>query len=133
MKYIKNTTDFSVSEETVISLGKFDGIHRGHARLMEYLKEKKKAGLKTVVFTFDIPPSQKVGGKQQPKVLTTKEEKVQLFGQEGIDYLIECPFTDAIMRMEPEDFVAMIVRRLHVRSMVVGEDFRFVTEAGKKT
>ena len=47
MEYIKNTTDFHIPENTVVSLGKFDGIHRGHGRLLEYLKEKKKTGLKT--------------------------------------------------------------------------------------
>lgn len=56
MKYIKNTLDFHVGEPTVISLGKFDGIHRGHELLMEKLAQKKEEGLKAAIFTFDIPP-----------------------------------------------------------------------------
>ena len=56
MKYIKNTLDFYVGEPTVISLGKFDGIHRGHELLMEKLAQKKEEGLKAAIFTFDIPP-----------------------------------------------------------------------------
>ena len=44
MEYIRHTTDFEVSEDTAVSLGKFDGIHRGHKRLLEYLEEKKKRG-----------------------------------------------------------------------------------------
>ena len=48
MEYIRHTTDFEVSEDTAVSLGKFDGIHRGHKRLLEYLEEKKKKGLKGV-------------------------------------------------------------------------------------
>ena len=56
MKYIKNTLDFHVEEPTVISLGKFDGIHRGHELLMEKLAQKKEEGLKAAIFTFDIPP-----------------------------------------------------------------------------
>jgi riboflavin kinase / FMN adenylyltransferase len=55
MKYIKNTLDFYVGEPTVISLGKFDGIHRGHELLMEKLAQKKEEGLKAAIFTFDIP------------------------------------------------------------------------------
>ena len=125
MEYIKHTTEFSVSEETAVSLGKFDGIHRGHGRLLECLKERKKSGLKTVIFTFDIPPKQKTKKCGQNKVLTTNEEKMQLFLLQGIDCLLECPFTFEIMHMEPEAFVEMLVKRLHARSIVVGTDFNF--------
>lgn len=125
MEYIKHTTEFQIAEPTVISLGKFDGIHRGHEHLMKYLAVKKKQGLKTVVFTFDIPPRQKVEKAYETKVLTTNIEKVHLFSQHGLDYLVECPFTSEIMHMEPEDFVAMIVERLRVKAIVVGTDFRF--------
>lgn len=125
MEYIKNTTEFSISEETAVSLGKFDGIHKGHVRLLEYLKEKKRLGQKSVVFTFDIPPRQRVGAWEQSKILTTNEEKMRLFEQNGMDYVIECPFTPEIMHMEAEDFVNMIVRRLHIKSLVVGSDFHF--------
>lgn len=125
MKYIRHTTDFHISEDTVVSLGKFDGIHRGHGRLMEYLKEKKRLGLKTVIFTFDIPPRQKTEAQNAGKVLTTNEEKARLFEEMGMDYLLECPFTQEIMHMEPEDFVKMIVGRLNIKSLVVGSDFHF--------
>lgn len=124
MEYIKNTTDFRIDENTAVSLGKFDGIHRGHARLLEYLKEKKKEGLKTVAFTFDIPPKWSLENAGQ-KVLTTNEEKAGLFLEHGIDYLIECPFTPAVRQMKPEDFVEMMVARLHIKSLVVGRDFCF--------
>lgn len=124
MEYIKNTIDFQITEPTVISLGKFDGIHRGHERLMEYLEKKRKMGLKTVAFTFDIPPRKEVQ-QENTKVLTTNMEKMHLFEMLGIDYLIECPFWPEIMQMEPEDFLQMIVKQLHIKCMVVGTDFRF--------
>ncbi len=125
MEYIKNTIEFQITEPTVISLGKFDGIHRGHECLMEYLAKKRQQGLKTVIFTFDIPPKLKVEKEYEAKVLTTNDEKMHVFEQHGIDYLVECPFTPEIMHMEPEDFVAMIVERLQVKDIVVGTDFRF--------
>ncbi|MBO5302442.1 MAG: bifunctional riboflavin kinase/FAD synthetase [Lachnospiraceae bacterium] len=125
MKYIKNTTEFQITEPTVISLGKFDGIHRGHECLMNYLAAKRKQGLKTVIFTFDIPPKQQVEEAYETKVLTTNDEKMHLFEQHGIDYLIECPFTPEIMHMEAEAFVEMIAKRLQVKDIVVGTDFRF--------
>ncbi len=124
MKYMKKSTDFYIEDPTVVSLGKFDGIHRGHELLMECVKQQKKQGLKTVVFTFDIPPKKQVSG-EEGLVLTTNGEKVQLFEKLGIDYLIECPFTPEIMRMEPEDFIEMLVKKLHMKCLVAGKDFRF--------
>lgn len=125
MEYMKHTTDFRIEEKTVVSLGKFDGIHRGHGYLLEYLEEKKKSGLKTVIFTFDIPPKRRILNRREEKVLTTNEEKAQIFEQYGIDYLIECPFTEEFMHMEPEDFIDLIVKRLNIKSLVVGKDFHF--------
>lgn len=124
MKYIKNTTEFLIKEPTVISLGKFDGIHRGHELLLEQLMKKKTDGLATVIFTFDIPPK-KVIASEEEKVLTTNEEKMHMFDSFGIDYLIECPFTPEVMNMEPEDFIEMLVEKLSVKCIVAGDDFCF--------
>lgn len=124
MRYIRNTTDFYVEENSVLSLGKFDGIHRGHELLLERLAQQKEKGLKSVVFTFDIPPRKNVE-RIETKVLTTNEEKMHMLRQIGIDYLVECPFTEEIRCMEAEAFLDKIVRQLHVKCMVVGEDFRF--------
>ncbi len=124
MIYSKNTTTFEIEENTVLSLGKFDGVHRGHEFLMETLLEKKKSGLKTVIFTFDIPPRRNVQ-HVEAKVLTTNREKMRHLEKMGIDYLIECPFTQEIMCMEAEDFIRWIAEKLHVRCFVVGDDFHF--------
>lgn len=124
MEYIKGTTTFKIEEPTVLSLGKFDGLHRGHELLMDYVFQKKKEGLKAAIFTFDIPPKKNVE-HIQTQVLTTNEEKCRLFEKIGIDYLIECPFTQEVMCMEPEAFIEMMVRQLKVKCMVVGKDFHF--------
>ena len=78
MKYLKNTTEFYIEEPTVLSLGKFDGIHRGHELLMEHLASKKEEGLAAVIFTFNIPPRKSVE-QIEAKVLTTNEEKMHIF------------------------------------------------------
>lgn len=124
MKYIKNTMEFSIKEPTAISLGKFDGIHRGHELLLEQLLKKKQEGYKTVIFTFDIPPK-KVLDSEDTKVLTTNEEKMHMFEAIGIDYLIECPFTPQMMNMEAENFIEMLIKKLSVKCIVAGEDFCF--------
>ena len=117
---------FEIQEPTVLSLGKFDGLHRGHELLLEYMAKKKQEHpeLKAVVFTFDIPPREQVQNISA-QVLTTRFEKEQLFQNMGIDYVIECPFTREIMCMEPEEFIRRIASDLHVKYMVVGADFRF--------
>lgn len=124
MKYIRDTIEFSIEEPTAISLGKFDGIHRGHELLLEQLLKKKQEGYKTVIFTFNIPPK-KVLDSEDIKLLTTNEEKMHMFDSFGIDYLIECPFTPEIMTMEPECFIEMLVKNLSVKCIVAGEDFCF--------
>lgn len=121
---MKDTADFFIEKPAAISLGKFDGIHRGHELLLEQLLKKKQEGYKTVIFTFDIPPK-KVIGSEDVKVLTTNEEKMHMFESFGIDYLIECPFTPEIMTMEPECFIEMLVKKLSVKCIVAGEDFCF--------
>ena len=124
MRYIRNTTEFSIERESVLSLGKCDGIHRGHELLLERLAEKKEQGLVSVVFTFDIPPRQSIDGAEA-KVLTTNEEKVHRLERIGVDCLVECPFTEESRCMDAAVFLEKIVRQLHVKCMVVGEDFRF--------
>lgn len=120
----KNTNEFHIEEPTALSLGKFDGVHRGHEALIDQLMRYKNQGLKAAVFTFDIPPK-KLTENQNYRLLTTNEEKRVLFEERGVDYLLQCPFTPEIMHMEPENFVEWLVRSLHVRSIVVGTDFHF--------
>lgn len=124
MKYIRNTTDFYIEENTVLSLGKFDGIHRGHEQLLQYFAKKKDEGLAGAIFTFDIPPRRNVQNVEA-KVLTTNEEKGTCLSTWGLIMWWSARLRQEIMCMEPEDFIAKIVRQLHVKCMVVGEDFHF--------
>lgn len=125
MKFIRKTLDFHVDEPTAVTLGKFDGLHRGHELLMQALRQcSKQHGLASVAFTFDIPPRSFVEGAAG-NVLTTNEEKQYIFEKQGIDYLIECPFNKEVMCMEPKDFIAWLSSSLHMKYVVVGTDFRF--------
>ncbi len=126
MEYIRQSMTFEIGGPTVLSLGKFDGLHRGHELLLAYMAEKKQEeeGLKAVVFTFDIPPRERIQDIQA-QVLTTGTEKETLFEKAGIDYVIECPFTRQVMCMEPEAFIHKLAISCHVKYIVVGTDFRF--------
>lgn len=125
MEYIKNTLDFHVDRPTVITFGKFDGLHRGHELLMEeLLAQASQNDYQSVVFTFDIPPKKRTAGAES-RVIITNEEKHFIFEKTGVNYLIECPFTPEVMQMEAEAFIAWITGALHAKCIVVGTDFCF--------
>ena len=126
MEYITETTDFQIEEPAVVTIGKFDGRHRGHQKLLKQMLEvKAEHGLKTAVFTFDMTPGSLVEGKRQT-VITTNLERRNNLERIGIDYLVEYPFTKETARMAPEDFVRdILVSRMHARVIVVGTDCSF--------
>lgn len=128
MEYIKETTDFKIDYNTAITLGKFDGLHKGHELLIENLiRISNEKNFKSVAFTFDIPPVKLVNDSKTSnnKVITTNNEKHFIFEQTGLDYLIECPFKKEIMMMQPVDFIEWMVNSLNVKYFIVGEDFKF--------
>ncbi len=123
MNYIRNTLDFSIREPSVISLGKFDGLHLGHKYLIRELKNGNRSGYKSVIFTFDIPPRSLCG--TDCRVLSTNREKEEIFASAGIDYVIECPFTSELKQMEPFTFLKMLTEKIQIRQIAAGTDFRF--------
>lgn len=125
MEYKKGTTDFHIEEPSAISIGKFDGLHVGHQKLISRLCDKKRFGCRTVVFTFDVPPGSRLTGKKM-QTLVTNKERCRMLEKAGIDYLIECPFVPEVASMEPEAFVEdVLVGRLKARHIVVGTDCGF--------
>lgn len=125
MKYITQTLDFKIEEPTAVTLGKFDGLHRGHELLMQtVLRYSQEYDVASVAFTFDMSPRNRVEGVVS-NVLTTNDEKMHIFEKQGIHYLIECPFTEDVMTMEPKKFIEWIATSLNMKFVVVGDDFRF--------
>ena len=125
MEIIANTTDFYLDRETAVAIGKFDGIHIGHRRLLEEIREKKKDGLCACVFTFDPAPAV-LFGQSDGKELTTKEEKHVLFERAGVDILIEFPMTPETAATAPEVFAAEILaERMQARFLAAGSDLSF--------
>lgn len=117
MRYICDTTNFSSEYPSAVTLGKFDGLHRGHQKLLREVLRLQREGLYGIVFT--IAPD-------QVPVLLTPEEKRKAVEAYGIDCMIRCPFVPEILSMEPEAFVAdVLIRRLHAKYVIVGTDFRF--------
>ncbi len=107
---------------TIVTIGKFDGIHAGHQKLLKYMSENK-GNLKSVVFTFTRNSNAFNGESLR---LLSEEERHEKFTRFSVDYLIEYDLNDETARMEPEDFARIILRdRLHAKEIVCGSDLSF--------
>lgn len=125
MIYFQNTTEFNIDGPCAVTLGKFDGLHRGHQVLINELLSAGREGLKTVVFTFGTNPRALVTG-QAEELLLTNEEKKCLLEKMRVDVLVEYPFNDRVAHTPPEAFVReVLVEELHARKIIVGADFGF--------
>ncbi len=126
MIYQKDLKDFHIDTPTAITLGKFDGLHRGHMLLIDrLLAECADYGYEPVAFTFDVAPSLRIDGTGNVSQLLTKAEKQEAFRRKGIECVLECPFTDDVRTMSPIRFVMWMVGRYSAKLFVVGDDFHF--------
>lgn len=125
MRIISGTTQFKIEEGTAVAIGKFDGLHLGHRRLLEEILRQKEDGLKAAVFTFD-PSPEVFFGMNPSRELSTNEEKRALFREIGIDILVEFPFNRMTAATPPEDFVVDILcSRMNARFVAAGTDLSF--------
>lgn len=110
-----------------VTIGNFDGVHRGHARIVERLlaKAREVAG-PAVVFTFDPHPVRLLRPEKAPPPLTWTKRKAELLAELGVDALIACPTTPALLQLTAREFFDQIVLgKLQARAMVEGGNFFF--------
>lgn len=115
----------------MVTIGVFDGVHRGHQALIGRTVEiAKKRGLPSVVLTFDPHPSEVVRPGSHPAQLTTLRRKAELVEELGVDVFAVLPFTPELSRLPAHEFVhEILVDRLHAAAVVVGENFTFGAKA----
>ena len=111
----------------VACIGVFDGVHRGHQSLVDIARHRADAlGVPLVAITFDPHPAAVVGPRHAPTSLATVPHRVELLMAAGADAVDVLHFDEAMSAMDPQEFVhRVLVDRLHVREIVVGQDFRF--------
>jgi riboflavin kinase/FMN adenylyltransferase len=111
----------------VVTIGVFDGVHRGHQSILERAVERARdTGQPSVVLTFDPHPSEVVRPGSHPPVLTPLRRKADILEQLGVDVLCVQPFTPEVSRQQPDEWVHdVLLERLHAGAVVVGENFRF--------
>ena len=116
MEYLRIEDDFPRLSNTAVTLGKFDGIHKGHRKLVDCVLARKEDGAQAVIFAFEASSKQ----------LFVKEERVRYLESLGVDILLECPLNEKVKHMKAENFVKeVLVGDLNVSYVAVGEDFRF--------
>jgi len=113
--------------ESVLTIGKFDGVHAGHAFLLAQVASlAAERGFQPAVMTFDPHPACVVAPEHAPRALMSLEERCAKIRALGIEEVFVLPFTLEISRLSPEEFVASYVRdRMQARVVVVGRNFRF--------
>ncbi len=109
---------------TALSVGVFDGVHRGHLRVLQELQQRA-GGLPTAVLSFERHPRE-IAGQGSPPLLTSEVQKLELLDRLGIDIVGLLDFDDSMRAMSPESFVAdVLVGTMRAAVIVVGSDFRF--------
>jgi len=121
--------EIDCNEQSVVTVGTFDGVHRGHQAIIDYLESRAQAqGGPSTLVSFDPHPRSVVHGKEVP-LLTTVEERANLLEGLGIDRFVVIPFSSEFAQLNPEAYVEeILVQRVGFQEITVGYDHRF----GKK-
>ncbi|HET7376823.1 MAG TPA: bifunctional riboflavin kinase/FAD synthetase [Anaerolineae bacterium] len=123
MRLIRDLNDAQLTEDSVVTIGSFDGLHIGHRKLIDGVRESAfNANRTSVVVTFFPHPSI-VLGRAEPFYLTSPEEKMVQINQTGVDLLVELPFTSETAKVSAADFVDQLIEHLHLRELWIGHDF----------
>ncbi|MGI8617642.1 MAG: bifunctional riboflavin kinase/FAD synthetase [Gemmatimonadaceae bacterium] len=113
--------------DTVVTVGTFDGMHRGHRDVVQRLVDRAAAaGLPSLLVTFDPHPLEVVNPAAAPLLLTSREEKIEILAETGLDYVGVLPFTRQLADYSAEDFVELVLRgRFHMKELLIGYDHGF--------
>jgi riboflavin kinase/FMN adenylyltransferase len=110
-------------EPSAVTIGVYDGVHLGHQRVLQTLRD---TGLPVVVVTFRNHPIRTIAPAAAPRLLTTTEQRLELFEEYGVDTVALLEFDDELRRLPAEDFVEnIVVASLCARRVAVGRGFRF--------
>ena len=119
--------DTSVVPGAAITVGTFDGVHRGHRDVLQRLVERaRERGLRSVAVTFDPHPLQVVNPAAAPLLLSVGNEKLEALAATGLDHLVVIPFTPAVAALSAEAFVDDILcQSIGMRDLLIGHDHGF--------
>src|SRR5579864_7561192 len=126
MRIIRSIEDYDRADGILLSIGVFDGVHAGHRAVLGSLVEQRRPGTLAAALTFERHPQAFLHPGEAPKAITTTDEKVNLLDACGLDLLFLLPFDERIAGLEAHAFLRdVLVKRLHVKLLVVGDNWRF--------
>ena len=110
----------------MVTIGNFDGVHRGHQAILQQAREKSdQLGVPTMLICFEPQPKEFFDAFNAPARLTRFREKVTLLAKYGVDYVLCFKFNDETRSMTVEGFIELLAKDLKVSALLVGDDFRF--------
>ena len=125
MKIIRDIKNINFDTPIIASIGAFDGIHLGHQKIInKVVDQSKKENLKSAIITFH--PLPKIFFTKKNFELISIYKKVDILKNFNLDYLIILRFNKKFISMSPKEFVEnLIIQKLNIKSLIVGEDFKF--------
>lgn len=123
-----HTDQLPVFRRAVITIGTFDGVHTGHARIIGQLRqEAARIDGETVIVTFFPHPRRVVkGGSEEIRLINTQEEKIELLAWQQIDHLVVVPFTEAFSQLTAEQYIdEFLLAKFRPHTVIIGYDHRF--------
>ena len=142
MNFRQRLADAAPDRDTVLTIGVFDGIHRGHCHLLQTLMRAAQPNCMPGVITFINHPATVLRPDFQVSYITTPQRKIALLREQGIDLVVPLEFTRELSRVTAIDFVTVLSQTLRMKGMVIGPDFAlgrdrqgnaaFLQEAGRE-
>ena len=126
MKILENLQEINF-KGSAVSIGYFDGVHKGHVTLLTRLvSQAKERGLESVVVTFSIHPREALNANYVPKLITLNEERYKLLEEQGVDYCVVLPFDKEISGKSFKQFMDdYLINKLNTKYLLIGHDHHF--------
>jgi riboflavin kinase/FMN adenylyltransferase len=118
--------DLPLDDNTVCTIGSFDGFHKGHVEILNLVKKRaKEKGFRSVVVTFDPHPKKFLNPENAPCLITDINTKIDLLSRKNIDYVYIIKFDKNFLKKTADQFLSFLVKKLGCRYIIVGYDWRF--------
>lgn len=128
MNVYRDIDHLPLFKNAVITIGTFDGVHKGHQKIIsQLLQEARQIDGTAVMISFNPHPRQVIGNTGQPiEMINTAAEKYRLLSRFGIEHIVEVPFTPEFAEQSPQDYISnFLVQHFHPHTIIIGYDHRF--------
>ena len=127
MKVVHSLAEAQISGSSVVTIGNFDGLHRGHRSILERVRERaRELGTISAAITFNPHPLRFLAPDRAPRPIATLDQKIRLIADIGINLLLVQDFNDHFSKLSPKEFIhAYLINHFRAQAVCVGHNFRF--------